>query len=196
MTIRVLPDLTDAGTCSRCGVVPDERTGDCPCSRPTDVRIVLAIDPGTTASGWVLLQGDIVVDCGIDDNDEVLRRIGDAGGWVVIERIEPRYGLRMGWETIAACEWVGRFTEAARPRPVALLNRSDILRHLGIPPKASADSGVRAAMLDRWGGAAAARKGGPLARVSKHAWSALGVAVAWRESCRASFITTTPEGKR
>lgn len=32
MTIRVLPRLTAAGTCSRCGAVPDERTGDCPCS--------------------------------------------------------------------------------------------------------------------------------------------------------------------
>lgn len=155
----------------------------------------IAIDPGTTRSGWVLLDGDTVIEKGIADNDALLDRIHTApsDAWVVIERIEPRYGLRMGWETIAACEWVGRFTEAAGRRPLALLNRSDILRHLGIPAKANADSGVRAAMLDRWGGQDAARKGGPLAGISTHMWSALAVAVAWREDCRASLIRRTDQ---
>ena len=151
---------------------------------------VLAIDPGTTQSGWVLLVGDVVLGAGIDDNDTVREwiRTRTDDTWVVIERIEPRYGLRMGWETIGACEWVGRFTEAADARPVALLNRSDVLRHFGIPAKANADSGVRAAMLDRWGGQSAGRKGGPLYGVKSHAWSALGIAVAHREGCRASFM--------
>lgn len=155
-----------------------------------DARI-LAIDPGTTSSGWVLLDRGDVISQGNDDNETVATLLRERWGlpsWVAVERIEPRYGLRMGWETIAACEWVGRFTEAAGTLPVALVNRSDILRHLNIPAKANADSGVRAAMLDRWGGQAAARKAGPLAGVKTHAWSALAVAVCWREGCRASLI--------
>lgn len=153
---------------------------------------ILAIDPGTSESGWAVLDDRTVLDKGIDDNERVLRLIRSAvlGTWVVIERIEPRYGQSTGWETIQACEWVGRFMEAAGDHPVALLNRSDVLRHLRIPPKANADSGVRAAVIDRFGGSAALRKGGALPRgeVKSHIWSALGLAVAWQEDCRASLI--------
>lgn len=168
------------------GTAPD------PESAVTVVSRVLAIDPGTDRSGWVLLDGRELFGFGIDLNEDVAADIRDQPDhtWVVVERIEPRYGLRMGWETITACEWVGRFTEAAGHRPVALLNRSDVLRHLGIPPKANADSGVRAAMLDRWGGVGASRKGGPLYGVRAHIWSALGIAVAWQEDVRASLIRT------
>lgn len=151
---------------------------------------ILGIDPGTNVSGWVRLNGSVVEACGVDDNElvaEVVRNEPRTDVWVVIERIEPRYGLRMGWETIAACEWVGRFTEAADGMPVALLTRSVVLAHLHVSAKA-AEPGTRAAMLDRWGGAAAARKGGPLYGVKTHIWSALGVAVAWREGAKASLL--------
>lgn len=153
---------------------------------------IVGIDPGTRRSAWLVLDGDEVRERGIDDNGEVLRVLRhDLGaGWTVaIERVEPRYGLRIGWETVATIEWVGRFVEASRPLPVALLNRSDVLRHLGIPPRANADSGVRAALLDRWGGTSAGRKGGALAGISTHLWSALSVAVAYREGARPSLMT-------
>lgn len=153
------------------------------------VPTICGIDPGTDMSGWVWLQGDRITGCGIEDNAIVLARIRGLppGTSVVIERVEPRYGLPMGWETIATIEWVGRFAEAA-PGPVAMVTRSDTLRHLGIPAKANADSGVRAAMLDRWGGQDAGRKGGELAALRKHMWQALGVAVAYREGCRSSWV--------
>ena len=150
---------------------------------------ILGIDPGTDSSGWVLIAGQHRLGHGIEDNAIVLARLRDLdrSTTVVIERIEPRYGLPTGWETIASIEWVGRFAEAA-PGPVALVTRSDTLRHLGIPAKGNADSGVRAAMLDRWGGTDAGRKGGELHGLSKHMWQALGVAVAYREGCRSSWV--------
>lgn len=154
---------------------------------------ILAIDPGTDRSAWLVLDGQEVRERGIDDNGEVLRVLRhDAGvGWqVVIERVEPRYGLRIGWETVSTIEWVGRFTEAAHPLTVALVARSDVLRHLSVAPGGNADSGVRMAMLDRWGGVAACRKGGPLAGLRTHLWQALGAGVAWREGCRPSLLTT------
>lgn len=151
--------------------------------------ILLGIDPGTDRSGWVLVDGDRILACGIDDNEAVADDIRHAAAdRIVIERIEPRYGLRIGWETIASIEWVGRFTEAAGTIPVALVKRSEVLRHLGVSPKGNADSGVRAAMLDRWGGQAAARKGGALHGVRSHAWPALAVAVAFREGCAVSLL--------
>lgn len=155
------------------------------------MNAIVGLDPGTHRSAWLVLDGDEVRERGIDDNGEVLRVLRHDVGvdWTVaIERVEPRYGLSIGWETVATIEWVGRFVEASRPLTVALLNRSDVLRHLGIPPKANADSGVRAALLDRWGGASAGRKGGPLAGIATHLWSALSVAVAYREGARPSFM--------
>lgn len=155
----------------------------------TFVGSIFAVDPGTLQSGWVLLDGRQVKHCGVDDNERVRALVASqpVTTWVVIERIEPRYGLNMGWETIGACEWVGRFTEAARG-PVALLRRSVILRHLGVAPKGSADAGVRAALLDRWGGPSAARKGMALQHVKTHAWAALAVAVAWQDGAPSSLM--------
>ncbi len=157
------------------------------------MTVILAIDPGTTQSGWVLLDGSRILDAAIEDNAAVRARLRDwhdgarVGevpflGAVVIERIEPRYGLRMGWETIRTCELVGALCEATGPLPVALLTRSSILRHLGVAIRGSADSGVRAALMDRWGGAASVRKGGPLAGIRTHLWAALAVGVTWAEA--------------
>lgn len=154
---------------------------------------IVAIDPGTERSAWLVLDGDAVLERGIDDNGEVLRVLRHdlgSGWWVVIERVEPRYGARLGWETIATIEMVGRLMEAARPNPVALVCRSDVLRHLSVAPGGSADPGVRMAMLDRWGGVAAGRKGGALAGLRTHLWQALGAGVAWREGCRPSLLAT------
>ena len=153
--------------------------------------IILAIDPGTTQSAWVLLDGSRILGAAIEDNAEVLALLR---AWhspasdvsplsaVAIERIEPRYGLRMGWETIQTCELVGALTEAARPLPVALLRRSAILPHLGVAARGSADPGVRAALMDRWGGVQSVRKGGPLAGIKTHLWAALSVAVSFVEA--------------
>lgn len=153
---------------------------------------LVGIDPGTTRSAFVVLNGDRVAASGWLVNEDVLEAILDqpVDTDYAIERVEPRYGLRMGWETIATIEWVGRFAQAAMASmpafadPPALLPRSAILRHLGVASKGNADSGVRMAMLDRWGGEAAARKGGPLHGLSTHRWQALAVAVAWREGLR------------
>lgn len=151
---------------------------------------ILAIDPGTTESAHVLLlceRGLLDVAAhGKGANGNLLRilehaRTGPAPA-VVIERIEPRYGSQMGMETIVTAEWVGRFVEAARPLPVHLLRRSAILRHLGVAARgASADAGVRAALIDRFGGrdAAIGRKAtpGPLHGIVADQWQALAVAV-------------------
>lgn len=152
---------------------------------------ILAIDPGPAESGWMLLTDGQPDLHGTDPNEQLLDRLAFAeereADWpdvVAIELIEPRYGLNPGWETLDTARWIGRFQQAASPVPVALLKRSDILRHLGVvtrgPNKTSADAGVRAALLDRYGGSGA--KGtkaapGPLYGVSGDVWAALAVAV-------------------
>ncbi len=162
--------------------------------------IILGIDPGTTQSAWLVLDGRTILAAAIDPNADVLQLV--RGGWaatrdgwsfvfstVAIERIEPRFGLNVGWSTLLTCEFVGALTEAARPLPVALLRRSVILGHLGVATRGrgdatrtSADSGVRAALMERWGGEGSVRKGGPLVGIKTHLWSALSVAVTFAEA--------------
>lgn len=150
-------------------------------------RIVLAIDPGTDQSAWLAYQDGAPKKFGIQPNAELLRdlRIGMVPADVIaIELIEPRYGVQMGWETLDTARLIGQLQEAAHPTPVVLLKRSSILRHLGVvtsPKKGekrvSADSGVRLALMDRFGGEASIRKGGPLFGISKDVWSALAIAI-------------------
>ncbi len=155
---------------------------------------VLAIDPGSAQSGWALVNPDgTPAASGVLPNGDVLELLATpAWGAVAIECIEPRYGLQAGWEVLDTARWLGRFEQAASESGcrVALLQRSSVLRHLGVAtsrrkgePKVSADAGVRAALLDRHGGrdAAIGRKAapGPLHGVSSHAWAALAVGVTW-----------------
>lgn len=170
-----------------------------------DLTRILAIDPGSEKSAWLVLREGRPVQghFGILPNEELLGWLRD-GAWtgadglirvprvVVIETIEPRYGLQMGWSTLDTARWVGRFQEAAHPLPVALLQRSAILRHLGVvtsprkgEKRVSADSGVRQALTDRYGGPAAIglkASQGPLYGISKDVWSALAVAVTYAET--------------
>ena len=156
---------------------------------------ILAIDPGSAESGWLILADGRPERSGTSPNEQLVAalRHGAHADVVVIEQLAPRYGLQMGWATLDTARWVGRFEEAAQ-QPVVLLRRSVILRHLGVvtsprkgEKRVSADSGVNQALRDRFGGAAA--KGtkaapGPLYGVTGDAWSALAVAVSYSEGAR------------
>lgn len=164
---------------------------------------ILGIDPGTTESAWCLLGHDGTLDgFGKEPNDDVLAKFSFPRLYrlvdvVVIETIEPRYGVMMGNETITTAIWIGRFLQAVADRhlPAHLLKRSEILRHLGVVTTRrkgekvrSADSGMRDALIDRYGGdggkaVAIGRKAspGPLHGVSKDVWSALAVACCYAD---------------
>jgi hypothetical protein len=158
---------------------------------------ILAIDPGTTRSAWVLLAGGRPEAFGIVPNDELLAKLRKLGGtWnqfgagvVVIERVAS-YGMAVGVEVFETVYWSGRFAEAADPVPVERLTRKAVVIQLCGSPKAK-DSNVRQALIDRFGGAegkAAAiglkRSPGPLYGMSADAWAALAVAVAWADGAR------------
>lgn len=159
---------------------------------------ILAIDPGPTTSAWLLFTDGRPTWHEIVGNEQLAAHLrslpldGTAGPTVVIEAIEPRYGLHMGWETLDTARWTGVFAEAARPLQVEFLRRSEILRHLGVvttPRKGerrvSADAGAWQALLDRFGGkdAAVGRKAspGPLHGITSHARAALAVAVTYAD---------------
>ena len=147
---------------------------------------IMAIDPGTTQSGWCLLEGGTVTASGVAENQALLSRLSSepAGHTLAIEMIAS-YGMAVGREVFETCVWIGRFIQAwPEPDAVCLVYRRDVKLHLCGNNRAN-DSHVRQALLDmfpRTGGGKRPQIGtkkqpGPLFGVSSHAWPALGVAI-------------------
>jgi hypothetical protein len=146
---------------------------------------ILAIDPGTTRSAWVNLNQSGVQEHGILDNEDMLANVALAsvlGMTIVIEKVES-YGMAVGAEVFETVFWSGRFAQAADPRPVHRIGRKAVKVALCGTTKAK-DPNVRQALIDRWGGRDAIRKGGPLYGIHGDEWAALAVAVAWQDANR------------
>lgn len=152
---------------------------------------ILAIDPGSSESGWVLLRDDQVLESGKDGNDDVLARLREliAAGHVdvlVLERFSG-YGLRrLGEFSIETILWTGRYWQVADARvAVAWVKRQAVKAHLCGRANAS-DADVTSALVDRYGGIGGRRAAvgtkaapGPLHGVRSDAWQALAAGLVW-----------------
>lgn len=148
--------------------------------------LILAIDPGSAQSAWVLYYEGRPTGFGIDDNAALCGRIRECR-WnglrpsvLVIEKIES-YGMAVGREVFDTVHWSGRFTEAFYPLPVVAMPRREVKLALCGNARAK-DANIRQAVLDRFGGSAAKgtkARPGPLYGVSKDVWSAVAIAVTY-----------------
>lgn len=151
---------------------------------------ILAVDPGTTQSGWAILEHGRVVDSGVHDNADVLRWVcaGQDAQALVLEDMVAM-GMPAGQEVLTTAKWLGRFAQAWDDRRLSLpaayfLPRREVKSHLCGTQKAT-DPNVRRALIDLYprtgGGSEPAigtkSKPGPLYGVSSHAWSAVAVGV-------------------
>jgi hypothetical protein len=153
--------------------------------------MILAIDPGTTESGWCVFDGERVRQCGVSKNSFMLRDITFAGmdkniirttnaiipaDDLAIEMVAS-YGMPVGREVFETCVWIGRFQQAWRdPEAVRLIYRKDVKLHLCGSPRAK-DANIRQALIDRLGSIGTKAQPGPLYGVKSHAWAAVAVAV-------------------
>jgi len=140
--------------------------------------MILAIDPGTKESGWVLLADGKVLDSGVHDNHDVLRWVqaGQGADLLAIEMIASM-GMSVGQTTFETVRWIGRFQQAWRdPEAVRLIYRHQVKQHLCGTQRAQ-DTNIRQALLDLIGPQGVKKAPGPTYGVKSHAWSALGVAV-------------------
>lgn len=144
---------------------------------------VLGIDPGNKQSAFVLFDGARVLDHDLLPNASLLTRLRtrDFGGefLAVIEQIES-FGMAVGAEVFETVFWSGRFAQAAGR--FDRVTRKAVKLHLCQTLRAK-DPNIRQALLDRFGGTAAAlgRKTapGPLRGLASHRWAALAVAVTY-----------------
>lgn len=135
--------------------------------------MILAIDPGTTQSAFVLFdKGESrILDKAILPNSEVLHLIESVKDADVAVEMIASYGMAVGKEVFETCLWIGRFYQAAylKNTPVKLIYRKDVKMHLCGSTKAK-DANIRQALIDLLG--KEKTKG-----VAKDMWAALGVAV-------------------
>lgn len=140
--------------------------------------IILAVDPGTTQSGFVTFDGRRVHRAGVVFNDVMLAMVREPGiaDVLAIEKIEAM-GMAVGAEVFETVHWSGRFLQAWRdPAKVRRITRRAVKLGLCGSMRAK-DPNIRQALIDMLGAPGTKAKPGPTWGVSSHAWSALAVAV-------------------
>ena len=113
---------------------------------------LLAIDPGTTKSGWVMIDTFVPVEWGWTDNHEMYSLINKFQVPLVIEDV-AHYGMPVGRDVFETVRWTGRFDRHAEASalPTEYINRPEVKLALCGSPRAN-DSTIRQALIDRYGG--------------------------------------------
>ncbi|MBR6030103.1 MAG: hypothetical protein IKP40_13550 [Clostridia bacterium] len=162
---------------------------------------VLAIDPGTTESGYCMLDGYKPVPAlfGKLPNDLLLQTISTPPNYsgverVVIEMVES-YGNAVGQTVFETCVWIGRFMEAARQRG---FNTDRIFRTeeklMICHSRKAKDTNIRTALIDRFADHDKERGKGTKANpdwfygFANDAWMAYAVGVTWLDKQQEEII--------
>lgn len=157
---------------------------------------ILAIDPGTVESGFVIVEHDgreitRVRGKGKMRNEVILNslpcRIADCE--IVCEMVAS-YGMPVGREVFETCVWIGRFLQAAAVRPEEqarqLVYRQEEKLTLCHSQRAN-DAAIIQALVDRYAygtpnhGKGTKKQPGFFYGFAKDAWQAMAVAVTWME---------------
>lgn len=144
---------------------------------------ILALDPGTTETGFVLFEEGRVTVSGIAPNDLLLATLPSysTDTALAVEMIAS-YGMAVGREVFETVWWIGRFTQAwCDPDAVVRVYRQEVKLHLCNSVRAK-DANVRQAIIDRLGPPGNKKNPGPTYGVKSHAWAALGVALTVAEA--------------
>ncbi|MCF6327571.1 MAG: hypothetical protein L3J21_09815 [Devosiaceae bacterium] len=150
--------------------------------------IVLAIDPGTTKSAYVVYDDGNIREKGILDNHVLVEKLREGFSDHIINDLAMEmvacYGMPVGATVFETCVWIGRFIEAWG-REYEMVYRKSVKIYLCGATKAK-DGNVRQAIMDRYGSTREAAIGkkdspGPLYGVSKDIWAAIGVAITFSE---------------
>jgi len=150
---------------------------------------ILAIDPGSEKSAWVMFGCGKVVAHGLELNEVIREKIyfrhNYVGHWHLAIEMVACYGMPVGAEVFDTCVWIGRFVEAWQPLAHSFVYRKDVKIHL-CGSMLAKDSNIRQALIDRFGGKekAIGKKAtpGPLYGIKKDMWSALAVAVTFADT--------------
>ena len=155
---------------------------------------IFAIDPGTTHSGYVIVEHDghevaKVTAKGKIPNEELLRQLPyNVGTADIVVEMVASYGMAVGREVFETCVWVGRFLQAGGVLPqeqahhvVYRIEEKQALCH----DSRAKDANIIQALVDRYApgrpnhGKGTKAAPGFFYGFSTDAWQAMAVAVTW-----------------
>jgi hypothetical protein len=144
--------------------------------------MILAIDPGSEQSAYVLLREDLSLSSfGKVKNGDMLEIIQDRYyDYMAIEMVAS-YGMAVGAEVFETVFWIGRFYEIARStecKYIERIYRKDEKMNLCHSMKAN-DSNIRQSLIDRFGVVGTKKAPGWFYGVSKDVWSAIAVGITY-----------------
>ena len=151
---------------------------------------ILAIDPGNTQSGYVVVEHDgeeirRVLEAGKIENPDVFgllcTNVTPDGADVAIEMIAGM-GMPVGQEVFDTCFWIGRFWEFATTRRhiwnlMKIFRREEKLYLCGC--LSAKDKNIRQALIDRYGVVGTKANPGFFYGFAKDMWAAMAVAVTY-----------------
>ncbi len=149
---------------------------------------LLAIDPGSEQSAWLILGPAKPLAFYKEPNRCILDRAA-IGYWkqfgvehLAIETLHVR-GMPTAQQEMETQFWAGRFVQSIG-LPFTQMRRIDEKMVICGHPRAK-DGNIRQALIDRWGGKEKAigkkKTPGPLYGISQDVWQALAIAVTWFE---------------
>lgn len=170
---------------------------------------IIAIDPGPAESTFVrvefsgsrsLLDTGLTI-CGVGTmgNNEMLDKLRQTFGAIVVCEMIACYGMAVGKEVFETCVWIGRFEQRLADSGLKMEKLTRMQCKMNLCQSARAkDANIRQALIDRYGEVGRRNEPGPLFGISSHAWAALAVAVTWhdlalereKQSARANKIVT------
>lgn len=152
---------------------------------------VLAIDPGTAESAYVLWDSKVeVASSKLCLNEDLLDELSQEGlnGYIDIAAIEnvASYGMAVGKEVFQTCVWIGRFQQKLLDAgsKVELIYRQPVKLHHCHSPKAK-DGNVRQALIDKYGSPGTKKNPGVTYGLKSHTWQAFALA---------TYVAETYEG--
>lgn len=158
---------------------------------------ILAIDPGSEKSAWVILDDGQIECCRIDLNEDMVcdasHEIYDSDiDHLAIEytkaytlQFKGKNGSFFPQQVLDTARWVGRF-EQAFGGPFTEIDRRQVKQALSVPPNGS-DAHVKAALYDRFGDGTrksvvgTKKNPGPCYGMKADLWQALAVAVTFAD---------------
>jgi hypothetical protein len=146
--------------------------------------MILAIDPGSTESAYVILDEQLKpVEFGKLENNELLSKLASITTFCEHTAIEmvACYGMAVGKEVFETVFWIGRFWERCwRSNFKEKIYRQDEKMSLCHNMQAK-DSNIRQALIDRFGPVGVKKNPGWFYGVSGDVWAAIAVGVTYHD---------------
>lgn len=146
-------------------------------------NLILAIDPGTTQSGYVLWDGTAIAAYGKIDNCELFQLAISSVSLVLIEMVQCM-GQSIGSEVLETCVLIGRLTQyfESLGLPVVRVFRGTV-KHWHAPVLHAGDKHVRQSLISKYGAKGTKKSPGVTYGLSgTDIWAAFALAAFWTET--------------